>query len=64
MLNTGRLEVSEEQARDLAALGFRLSGASGFYRAPTGRSDLYLVFGTVTLVSAEGEREDFSFDVG
>ena len=63
MLTTARFEASEEQAGDLAALGFRLSGFSGFYRAPAGRSDLHLAFGTVTIVSAEGEREDFSINV-
>ena len=64
MLTTPRLEVGAEQAADLAALAFRLSGFSGFYRAPAGRSTLFLAFGTVTLTESNGKQEDFVINVG
>jgi hypothetical protein len=64
MLTTARMQVGEEQAAALAALAFRVSGLSGFYRAPAGRSHLYLGFGTVTLIDAAGKREDFSINLG
>jgi len=64
MLTTPRLEVGEEEAADLAALAFRLSGLSGFYRAPAGQSTLFLAFGKVTLTGGDGNQEDFVINVG
>jgi len=61
MLTTGRLELTAEQAADLAAVAFRLTGATGLYRAPAGRSDLYLTFGPVLVTGSDGDRRTFTF---
>ena len=63
-LTTPSLDVSEEQAADLAAIAFRLSRASGFYRAPAGQLRLYLAFAAVTLIDADGNRKNFTIEVG
>jgi hypothetical protein len=60
MLTTPRLDIKPEQAADLAALAFRLTEATGFYRAPASRADLYLTFGPVTVISSDGGRRTFT----
>ena len=49
MLTQPQMQATEEQAADLAAIAFRLSGATGFYRASAGRSTVFMSFGTVTI---------------
>jgi hypothetical protein len=56
--------VVEEQVVDLTAIAFRIAGATGFYRAPAGRSLLYMVFGSVVITSSDGRSESISIDVG
>lgn len=57
-------DVSEEQVADLAAMAFRITRASGFYRAPAAGSHLYTTFGPVLLTTDDGGSETFSLDVG
>jgi hypothetical protein len=52
--------VTDEQASDLAAVAFRLAGATGFYRAPAGRSIVFMTFGMVIIRSADGALESFT----
>jgi hypothetical protein len=49
-------DLGEEQAADLAAIAFRLTGATGFYRAPSSGPVAFMSFGTVTLVGRDGSR--------
>jgi hypothetical protein len=64
MLTRSSMEISEEQAADLAAIAFRVSRATGFYRATTGTSIVYLTFGPVTITGFDGrEPETFSIDI-
>lgn len=53
------MAVTEEQAADLAAVAFRLSGATGFYRGPSGSVVAYMTFGPVTIRPTEGDEEHF-----
>lgn len=57
-------DVSEEQVADLTAMAFRITKASGFYRAPAGRSHLYTTFGPVVLTTDDGRSETFSISAG
>jgi len=63
MLTEPELRVTEEQAADLAAIAFRLSGATGFYRATAGRSVVVLTFGPVTIRPTSGDPETFAITV-
>jgi hypothetical protein len=63
LLATPELDVSAEQAADLASLAFRLAGATGFYRAHAGRSQIYVAFGVVKIVWADGRVEPFSINL-
>lgn len=56
--------VSDEQVADLTAIAFRISEATGFYRAPAGRSVLHVTFGTVVITASDGRSESFSIHVG
>lgn len=63
-LTTPKLEgISDKQAADLAAIAFRLTNATGFYRAPAGSSSLYLTFGAVTFTHADGHQEKFAINL-
>jgi hypothetical protein len=55
--------VTEEQAADMAAVAFRLCGATGFYRGPSGSVVAYMTFGTVTIRPNEGDEEQFAITV-
>ena len=63
MLTQPQMQVTEEQAAELAAIAFRLSGATGFYRASTGGSSVFMTFGTVTIRPGDGEPETFTISV-
>lgn len=54
--------VTEEQAGELAAIAFRVTRATGFYRAPAGRSHLYLTFGPVVITTGGGQSDTFAID--
>ena len=43
--------VDEEQPGDLAAIAFRLTAATGFYRAPSNGPILFMTFGPVTITT-------------
>jgi len=51
--------VTEEQAADLAAVAFRLSGATGSYRGPSASVVASMTFGPVTIRPNEGDEERF-----
>jgi hypothetical protein len=63
MLTQPLMQVTEEHAADLAAIAFRLSGATGFYRTPAGRSIVFMTFGTVTIRRANEAPETFTISV-
>ena len=63
MLTTAKMALTEEQVADLVSVAFRLSGATGFYRAPAGHSQLHVTFGTVTITRDDGKAEEFSITV-
>jgi hypothetical protein len=61
-LTRGVVPATEEEAADLAAIGVRVSGATGFYRAP-GEVTVYLTFGEVTIDLPDGSSEIFIVEV-
>lgn len=63
MLKKPELPVSEEQAADLASLAFRIADGTGFYRAPAGRTQLYVAFGPVKITWADGRVESFAINL-
>jgi len=63
LLTRPRLEVTEEQADEIAAIAFRVTTATGFYRAPTGSGIVYVTFGRVTIMPVAGEPEMFDITV-
>ena len=50
-------------AADLAAMAFAITRATGFYRAPTGGSHLYLAFGPVTVLDHRGQPQPYTVDL-
>ncbi len=56
--------VTDEQAADLTAIAFRITQATGFYRAPAGRSLLHMTFGSVMITTSDGRSQSFSIGVG
>lgn len=64
MLTTPKLTLTEDQVADLVSVAFRLSRASGFYRAPAGQAEIHLTFGTVTITTQTGTTEEFKIGVG
>jgi hypothetical protein len=61
MLTMPTLEgVDEHQAGDLAAIAFRLTRATGFYRAPSNGPILFMTFGPVSITTANGSVETFT----
>jgi hypothetical protein len=60
ILTQPQIQVTEEGAADLAAIAFRISDATGFYRSPAGRSLVFMTFGTVTIRRADGASETFT----
>jgi hypothetical protein len=56
--------LPEEQVAELTAIAFRITEATGFYRAPAGQSLLYTTFGSVVITTDDGRSESFSIDVG
>ena len=63
LLTRPRLEVTEEQADEITAIAFRVTMATGFYRAPTGSGVVYVTFGQVTITPAIGEPETLDIAV-
>jgi hypothetical protein len=47
-------DLSVEQAADLAAIAFRPTEATGFYRAPCNGPVVFMSFETVTLIGSDG----------
>jgi len=43
----------------LAAIAFRLSRSTGFYRAPGSRSQVFMIFGDVKMTDASGSTQTF-----
>ena len=63
LLTTAKLPLDAEQAADVAAFAFRISKATGFYRAPAGAAQVFLTFGPVTLTDSNGDQETFAISV-
>lgn len=55
--------LTARRAADLAALAFAVTRATGFYRAPSGGSHLYLAFGPVTVHDHRGEPQPYTVDL-
>lgn len=58
------VDATEETAAMLAAIAFRVTNATGFYRAPAGSSRVFLTFGPVTITTAAGDSTTFTITVG
>jgi len=56
-------EVSDEQAADLVAIAFRLTGGTGLYRAPSNGPVLFTSFGPVTITRDDGSHETVTFNI-
>ncbi|MGY5011335.1 DUF6882 domain-containing protein [Streptomyces sp. 900105755] len=60
-----KIDADEQTASTLAALAFRITGATGYYRGPGGNSSYVIItFGPVTLTSADGSVSTFNINVG
>ncbi|MFE5033441.1 DUF6882 domain-containing protein [Streptomyces sp. NPDC056683] len=60
-----KIDADEQTASTLAALAFRVTGATGYYRGPGGNSSYVIItFGPVTLTSADGSVSTFNINVG
>ncbi|MEV5958215.1 DUF6882 domain-containing protein [Streptomyces sp. NPDC051987] len=57
------IDADEQTASTLAALAFRVTGATGYYRGP-GRNSSYVIitFGPVTLTKADGSVSTFTIN--
>jgi hypothetical protein len=55
--------ISEDEAADFCAIGFRLMRATGFYRATGEQVALYLAFGPVNLLWDDGRTDRFAIEV-
>jgi hypothetical protein len=51
-LTTRKLQITEDQAWELAALAFMVCGANGAYRGPAGTALVFMTFGKVQLSKA------------
>jgi len=49
---TRKLQITEDQAWELAALAFMVCGANGAYRGPAGTALVFMTFGKVQLSKA------------
>jgi hypothetical protein len=57
-----KLDCDAETAATMAAIAFRITEATGFYRATAGASTLFMTFGPVTITTPEGS-ENFTINV-
>lgn len=58
-----KLEVDEKGAFSLAAIAFRVTGATGFYRGPGRTSAIFMTFGPVTITTADGQPTTFEINI-
>ena len=58
------INADEETAATLAAVAFRVTSATGFYRAPAGATNVFMTFGPVTITTADGSSTTFTINVG
>jgi hypothetical protein len=64
VLTTGALDdFSAEQSVDLATIAFRLTEATGFYRAPSNGPVVFMSFGTVTIIGSDGTESSVNISV-
>jgi hypothetical protein len=65
-LTQPKIEADREMAATMAALAVRITGATGFYRG-AGESDAdpmpILIFGPVTITTADGQKSVFEIEV-
>lgn len=55
--------ITPERVADLAALGFVVTRATGFYRAPQPTGHFYLTFGPVTVLDRSGVPQPLTVDL-
>ncbi|MFJ8803416.1 DUF6882 domain-containing protein [Streptomyces sp. NPDC102487] len=59
-----KIDADEQTAATLAALAFRFTGATGFYKGPGANSSYVVItFGSVTLTTSDGSVSTFNIDV-
>lgn len=58
-----KIGADAESAATMAAIAFRVSGATGFYRGPGATITTFMTFGPVTITTSEGESETFTINV-
>jgi hypothetical protein len=63
-LTSPRLPADESSAADLAAIAFRITEATGFYRGSGSSSTLFFTFGPVVVTSADGGERTFRMSIG
>lgn len=64
-LTSARFPADEETAATLAAVACRISRAKGYYRSGTGGTlQVFLTFGAVDIVAADGTSSKFNLDLG
>ncbi|MCX5205900.1 hypothetical protein OG897_31285 [Streptomyces sp. NBC_00237] len=59
-----KIDADERTAATLAALGVRITRATGFYQGPGGDSVAVITFGLVTLAAADGSTSTFNINIG
>ncbi|MFK0113851.1 DUF6882 domain-containing protein [Streptomyces sp. NPDC091217] len=59
-----KIDADEHTASTLAALAFRVTGATGYYRGPGGNSSYVIItFGPVTLTKSDGSVSTFDINI-
>ncbi|HEX8081393.1 MAG TPA: hypothetical protein VF557_14375 [Jatrophihabitans sp.] len=62
-LTEAKIECNAEVAATMAAIAFRVTHATGFYRAPAGASDVFFTFGPVTITDSDGSSSTFTISL-
>ena len=57
------IEADAETAATMAAIAFRVTGATGFYRGPGATIATFMTFGPVTITASSGDSETFIINV-
>jgi hypothetical protein len=62
-LTSGKTKADDESAATMAAIAFRVTKATGFYRASAGAADVFVTFGPVTITDGDGASTIFAVSV-
>jgi hypothetical protein len=57
------ISADEQAAATLVALAVRVTGATGYYKGPGGKSFVIITFGPVTLTNADGSVSTFNINI-